>query len=110
MDVQRSTSEGFARGSFTVEGLDTHRDNPLLVDFQNENSISRLNGSVIACVPDLICCLETEGMRSRHSCCWMLNLLFTHFLRQEGINGQNSIGQPLRCILLFFTPTVQTKQ
>jgi len=45
MDVQRSTSEGFARGSFTVEGLDTHRDNSLLVDFQNQNLIARLNAA-----------------------------------------------------------------
>lgn len=50
MDVQRSTSEGFARGSFTVEGLDTHRDNSLLVDFQNQNLIARLNAaSLPAC-------------------------------------------------------------
>ena len=63
MDVQRETSEGFAEGSFTVEGLEVHRGKQLQIEFQNENLIARVNGSTVACVPDLICCLESEGAR-----------------------------------------------
>ncbi|CAL5220079.1 g2030 [Coccomyxa viridis] len=61
MDVQRETSEGFARGTITVEGADAHRGKQLQIDFQNENLVAHMDGSIIACVPDLICCLESEG-------------------------------------------------
>ena len=88
------------RGSFTVEGLDIHRNNSLIIDFQNENLIARLNGAIVACVPDLICCLEIEGMRSRFHCCCMLNLLFMHYLLQVCIHGQSYKGQPVCCVLL----------
>ncbi len=67
MDVQRKTSEGFARGSFSVEGVEAHRGEQLQIDFQNENLIARMDGRVLACVPDLICCLESEGVRSASS-------------------------------------------
>lgn len=61
MDVQRETSKGFAKGTFAVEGSGPHQGGLMQVDFQNENLVGRMDGDVIACVPDLICCLETEG-------------------------------------------------
>ena len=67
MDVQRETSEGFARGSFSVEGVEAHRGKQLQIDFQNENLIARIDDRILACVPDLICCLESEGAHSPSS-------------------------------------------
>ena len=61
VDVRRETSEGFVRGTFATEGTDTYSGMLLHVDFQNENLVARMDGTVIACVPDLICCIETEG-------------------------------------------------
>ena len=61
VDLQRATSDGFAKGSFTVEGVDAYRGKELQIEFQNENLIARMDGSIVACVPDLICCLESEG-------------------------------------------------
>ena len=61
VDVQHETSEGFVRGSFATEGMGTFAGMLLRVDFQNENLVAWMDGNVIACVPDLICCIETEG-------------------------------------------------
>ena len=61
MDVQRETSEGFVRGTFATEGMNAYAGMLLHVEFQNENLVARMDGNVIACVPDLICCMETEG-------------------------------------------------
>ncbi len=61
VEVQRQTTEGFAKGSFEVEGLDAHQGLAMQVEFQNENLIALMGGNVVACVPDLICCLEAEG-------------------------------------------------
>lgn len=62
MEVQRQTTVGFAKGSFEVEGLDAHQGLAMHVEFQNENLVARMGSNVVACVPDLICCLEAEGM------------------------------------------------
>lgn len=81
MDVQRETSEGFARGTITVEGADAHRGKQLQIDFQNENLVAHMDGSIIACVPNLICCLESEGVRSAF--CLITNV--KGMLRQDAI-------------------------
>lgn len=59
-DVQRRTADGFARGEMTCEGLGTYRGETLRIAFQNENLVAWKNDTVVACVPDLICLLETE--------------------------------------------------
>ena len=61
VDVQRETSEGFVRGTFATQGMDAYAGMLLRVEFQNENLVARMDSTVIACVPDLICCIETEG-------------------------------------------------
>ena len=61
MDVERGTSEGFARGHISIEGGGAWAGQDLRIDFQNENLVARADGVTLACVPDLICCLETEG-------------------------------------------------
>lgn len=68
-DVERRTTEGFARGVARISSVDGSRD--LTVRFQNENLTAELDGEVVAIVPDLICILEadtaepitTEGLR-----------------------------------------------
>jgi DUF917 family protein len=66
IDVARRTEGGFARGEVVVEGLDAYRGEFLHIDIQNENLIAfrgtrTTRGEVAACVPDLICSLETES-------------------------------------------------
>lgn len=66
IDVQRRTVAGFARGELVAEGLGDFRQRWLHVAFQNENLIAWMSddrhrrGEVVACVPDLICIIETE--------------------------------------------------
>jgi DUF917 family protein len=60
-EVNRRTSEGFAKGSFRVYPLeDQGEDQYLKIDFQNENLIARVGQQVLAVVPDLICVLDAE--------------------------------------------------
>lgn len=60
VDVERRTVKGFARGRARLEGLDDHRGQRLVIDFQNENLIATVDGRVAASVPDLITVLEEE--------------------------------------------------
>ena len=65
IDVQRRTVGGFARGDLRAEGLDGYAGSWLHIAFQNENLIawrgtSDTRDTVLACVPDLICVLDTE--------------------------------------------------
>lgn len=69
VDVERRTTEGFARGTVKLVSFDglSHME----IRFQNENLIAVVDGEVRAIVPDLICVLEsdtaepitTEGLR-----------------------------------------------
>jgi DUF917 family protein len=59
VDVARRTTEGFLRGTATVEGLDDDRGTRLALDFQNEWIIARRDGEPIAMSPDLICVLDS---------------------------------------------------
>lgn len=57
VDVERRTAAGFARGRLVLQG-NSPGDARMLIDFQNENLVARLEGSagrVVASVPDLIC-------------------------------------------------------
>ncbi|EIE25109.1 DUF917-domain-containing protein [Coccomyxa subellipsoidea C-169] len=60
-DVERATSEGFARGHFSVEDLQDNRGQLMTIQFQNENLVAHVNGRLVLSVPDLICCLATDG-------------------------------------------------
>ncbi|BDA41353.1 probable D-/L-hydantoinase subunit A at N-terminal half [Coccomyxa sp. Obi] len=60
-DVQRSTSEGFARGHVTIEGLREDQGRVMTIQFQNENLLAHVDGRLVLSVPDLICCLSTDG-------------------------------------------------
>ncbi len=65
VDVQRKTVGGFARGELLTEGLGTYRGDWMHIAFQNENLVAWRGNrdsrdEVVACVPDLICMLESE--------------------------------------------------
>ncbi|UCD71115.1 MAG: DUF917 domain-containing protein [Syntrophobacterales bacterium] len=60
IDVERRTTGGFARGQTEIEGIDDYRGQTLTVQFQNENLVAIVGGTVSACVPDLITILDLE--------------------------------------------------
>lgn len=59
-DVERRTTEGFARGRATISSSDGSDADALEIVFQNENLVARRAGEVIAIVPDLICVVDAE--------------------------------------------------
>lgn len=56
-DVERRTTEGFARGRAIIEAPEGQQ---MEIDFQNENLVARCGGAVVAIVPDLICVVDAE--------------------------------------------------
>ncbi|GAB6858755.1 DUF917 domain-containing protein [Microbacterium xylanilyticum] len=69
VDVERRTTEGFAKGRAVIAPLDG--DGMLEIRFQNENLTAHRDGELVAIVPDLICVVDhetaepitTEGLR-----------------------------------------------
>src|SRR5262249_36851720 len=63
VEVFRRTSEGFAKGTVRIQELDVpagREPETLEIEFQNENLIARVDGRILAIVPDLICVLDGE--------------------------------------------------
>ena len=60
VDVDRRTTGGFARGTLTIDGLDSYSGERMVIDFQNENLIARRDGETVCTVPDLICAVATD--------------------------------------------------
>ncbi len=63
VEVFRRTAEGFAKGTVRIQQLDPPpgcAPETMEIEFQNENLIARVNGRVLAIVPDLICILDSE--------------------------------------------------
>lgn len=58
VDVERRTTEGFARGRARIRS--TGGDSELEIAFQNENLVAVRDGEQVAVVPDLICILEED--------------------------------------------------
>ena len=59
VDVQRRTTEGFLRGTATIEGFDHNTGQSLTVHFQNEFSVALIDRQAVAMTPDLICVLDS---------------------------------------------------
>ncbi|MGE3911237.1 MAG: DUF917 domain-containing protein, partial [Chloroflexota bacterium] len=59
MDVVRTTGGGFARGTLTLDGSGP-AGRSMQIDFQNENLVARVDGKVVATVPDLICIVAQD--------------------------------------------------
>ena len=60
VDVWRETTQGFAKGRAVIDGWDPYADQRMDIAFQNENLVARVDGTVAAIVPDLICVLDSE--------------------------------------------------
>ena len=58
-DIARRTTEGFLRGTATIEGLDAFRGHSFRLAFQNEFAVGWLDGEPRVMTPDLICVLDT---------------------------------------------------
>jgi DUF917 family protein len=71
VDVERRTTEGFAKGRAVIAPLGAEDGDVFEISFQNENLIARRSGALVAIVPDLICVVDhetaepitTEGLR-----------------------------------------------
>lgn len=71
VDVQRRTEAGFAKGEATLEGIAEDVGRRLSIHFQNEHLVAKVDGEIVASVPDLITVLDldtgepvtTEGLR-----------------------------------------------
>ncbi|WP_217182812.1 DUF917 domain-containing protein [Streptomyces sp. AC495_CC817] len=71
IDVERRTTEGFAKGRATIAPLGDDAAAPFEISFQNENLVARQGVRLMAIVPDLICVVDhetaepitTEGLR-----------------------------------------------
>lgn len=60
IDVERRNTQGFARGSLTLEGTGSDAGRRIRIDFQNENLVLWEDSEPRATVPDLITLLTTE--------------------------------------------------
>ena len=58
-DIQRRATEGFLRGQAGIDGLDADRRKVMVLDFQNEFTVGRVDGEPVVMTPDLICVLDT---------------------------------------------------
>ncbi|GAA3034325.1 DUF917 domain-containing protein [Actinokineospora globicatena] len=58
IDVERSSSDGFVRGTATVSTFDG--DTAVTLTFQNEHLVAHHDGRVLAIVPDLISVLDAQ--------------------------------------------------
>lgn len=71
VDIKRETKGGFAQGNAEIKGINEYSDQKLTLNFQNEHLVAKLDGEVIASVPDLITVhdketgqpITTEGMK-----------------------------------------------
>lgn len=60
IDLERRTTQGFAKGTVTIRGGEKHKGQQMRIAFQNENLIAFLDGAVRAVVPDLICIVDAD--------------------------------------------------
>jgi hypothetical protein len=58
-DVARRATEGFLRGTATLDGLDAYREQEFRLAFQNEFAVGWLDGEPRVMTPDLICLLDS---------------------------------------------------
>lgn len=59
-DVQRQATEGFLRGTASIDGLGSDRGARFEVAFQNEFAVGWRDDIIVVTTPDLICLLDTE--------------------------------------------------
>ena len=59
-DVRRYTVTGFARGDATFSGMDNFANQEMMINFQNEFLVAKVNDEFVATTPDLISVLDLE--------------------------------------------------
>jgi DUF917 family protein len=59
VDVNRRTTEGFLRGMARIGGVDDDRGHDLVLEFQNEFALGRLDGAPHVMTPEIICVMDT---------------------------------------------------
>ncbi len=59
VDVERRTTEGFSKGTVTIESRDGS-DRMMTVEIQNEFLVAFEDGEPVVMVPDLVCILDAE--------------------------------------------------
>ncbi|MEM9563054.1 MAG: DUF917 domain-containing protein [Actinomycetota bacterium] len=62
-DVDRQTTDGFAKGSAVIEGTGRDAGRLLRMEFQNENAVLMEDGKVQATVPDIITVVDVHTAR-----------------------------------------------
>jgi DUF917 family protein len=67
VDVERRVTEGFVRGSATVEGTGSQRGRSLVLEIQNENLVALEDGAVRASVPDIITVCDAQTAQAIHT-------------------------------------------
>jgi DUF917 family protein len=95
VDVQRRTTEGFLRGTATIEGFDDQAGAELVLHFQNEFAVAVMNDVPVAMTPDLICVLDsvsgegigTEVMRFGQRVSVLVLPAAQVFLSQAGLDA-----------------------
>lgn len=58
-DIDRRTTEGFLRGSATVQGLDEDQGHAFRLEFQNEFAVGWRDGKPVVSVPEIICVMDS---------------------------------------------------
>ncbi len=67
IDVERRTTEGFAKGRAVIAPLGAEEGDTFEISFQNENPHRHDRGeTLVAIVPDLICVVEPRDRRADH--------------------------------------------
>lgn len=59
-DINRVTTEGFAKGTATIAGVDHHLGETCTLFFQNEHLLAKKGDEVLCVTPDLIAVLDTD--------------------------------------------------
>lgn len=60
VNLKSSIEGGFTKGECCIQGLADQAPELMIVEFQNENLVARLNGKLVAMVPDLICLVDSD--------------------------------------------------
>ena len=59
VDVERRATEGFLRGTATMEGLEADRGRRFRLAFQNEFTVGWMDGEIRVTVPEIICVMDS---------------------------------------------------
>lgn len=59
-DILREVKGAFNFGKAVLEGIGEYKGQTAAVEFQNENLVATVNGTIRATTPDLICLVDTE--------------------------------------------------